>query len=348
MFKFGRYARFYRAPADEGLLGGADTGGEGGDGEGGDGDGGDNQGDGEGAGSGGSGDGGEDGGGSGDGGSGDENDGGKNTSGERPDHIQEQFWDTEKGEIKTDDLAKSYNELRETHNKLLNEKVGDVPKDADGYFTKDNVKDDVFQLPEGTDLKSIDPIKSDDPALRHLAGVAQANNIAPEAFNNLVAEMTIFADGLLPAPFDEAKEMEALGDNGPRLTATLKSWADNMKETGHLSEDEFEYMMAFGKPAIGIRTLNKLRSSMGGKMIPVDLDAGENSLPSQDEWYKNKPDPRTNPDDYKKWQEQGERIFGTGTTGGNIGRGMGVSAGHGAAQHTKDDDPGGRMTRKRV
>lgn len=33
-------------------------------------------------------------------------------AGQRPEHVQEQFWDTDKGAVKTDDLAKAYAELR--------------------------------------------------------------------------------------------------------------------------------------------------------------------------------------------------------------------------------------------
>ena len=278
---------------------------------------------------------------------------GADRPGDRPDNIPEQFWNAEKGEVRVDELAKSYFDIREAHNKLLNEKGGDVPEDVDGYFTDDNVKDDVFQV-DG-EVKNIEPIKSDDPALRHFAELAQSVGISPQQFTALASGMTVFADGLMPAPFDEAAELASLGDDGPKMASGLKAWANTLAADSagelQLSDAEYNYLMAFGKPAIGIRVLNKIRASVtGGPVIPVDLDTTEEGLPSVNEWYAMKPDPRTDLAAYEKWSAMGEQIFGTGTSGGDIGRGVGVQQGHGAAQHRQGDDggPRGRMSRRRV
>jgi len=55
---------------------------------------------------------------------------------ERPKDIGEQFWDSVKGEVRTDSLAKAYNDSRKHNNKLLQQLDGKglAPEKAEDYL----------------------------------------------------------------------------------------------------------------------------------------------------------------------------------------------------------------------
>lgn len=57
---------------------------------------------------------------------------------QRPDHIPEKFWDAEKGEIRVEDLAKSYAELEKTLSQRQQQQPQKPAKDGDGTASGEN------------------------------------------------------------------------------------------------------------------------------------------------------------------------------------------------------------------
>jgi len=229
---------------DSGEGGGdaGDTGGSGGDGSGGDAGGGD----GSGAGSGG--------------------------DVERPEHIPEQFWNKEKGEATLEAWGKSHSDLRAEMNRLKQNGDAKAPETAEEYM-----KD--WRMPTGEDgaeLSNLRDIPEDDPIIGVFASAAHKAGLAPEAFNQILSDVLVGMNGHMPAPFDEAAELEKLGgiEQGKAVVGLNKQWLQGMRAAGDITDQELARGVSMCSDALGVQLLNKLRVGSGEKPVPVSLGQG--------------------------------------------------------------------------
>lgn len=248
--------------------------------------------------------------------------------GKRPDHIPEKFWDAEKGVVKTDEMAKAYATLETAHGKLKGAQKGTVPEKPEDYFGKEGLV-----KPEGADR--VRDFAPDDPAVKAVAIAAQKAGVTKEQLAVLAPEFLTALNEFLPEPLDMEAEMESLGKGGPALVSGLKIWLDGLHDSGELSADELKFAYGFGSTAIGVRTLNKLRSQTGAKPIPMDLPSGD-ALPSADELYAMKRDPRykNDPAFRDKVERQFEEVFGNEAAGSSQ-PGLGVPPANRPTGHLK-------------
>jgi len=324
--------------------GGSGAGGEG-DGAGGSGDGGSGGGlaesranaggDGEGAGEGGSGEVGGEGEGGGDG----------EGSADRPDGLPDAFWNAEANEINVPALLKGFKDTKAAHDRLVgNAGAGDkAPKDVDGYWDTDLVADGHMRLPEGEipKVQAIYPngVPINDPMIASLAESAHRNGVPQKTFLNVLGDFLISQEGAIPDAVDVDAELALLGENGKDQVDEYNLWADALKAEGLLNDEDILNCRAFGSTASEIRTMRKIMSraqghSSNNPSIITGDTAGE-GLPSYEEWYAQIPSAKGNPTpaDWKKWEGQGEKLFGTGA-GGTSRSGLGMPSSRGASRQT--------------
>lgn len=254
----------------------------------------------------------------------------------RPSNVPEQFWDAEKKAVNVDAWAKAWGETKAAHDKTANElkslrdKNGTVPEKPEDYLSEDHVKAGEIPPPDG--VKNLGPIKTDDEGLQAFLQSAHKNNLTGDQVANLIADMMQVADPMVQV-FDEAAEMEKLGNNGPAMAGTVKVYVDGLKEKGIMPDDMYNATLRFGKTADGIKVLNFFRELNGDRSLPVFEPEPDGGLPSRDQWSRSMPDRNKDPDGFKKWQDQGKRLFGEGNKG--IPTGLGVPHGRGGAQEDK-------------
>jgi hypothetical protein len=186
----------------------------------------------------------------------------------RPDHIPEQFWDGEKGEVKLDALGKSWLDLR-TKIARGEGKLPDTP--------------DAYTLPALDGIQVAELVPSDDPlwtATRqnaHKAGVtdAQLQEIMKPYLSALAEVRAKAAPPEDPAAARAAQmaeienERAKLGPNGRAIVADIGQWIAGLQSRGALSDGEARALKAVGT-ADGIRALVKIREATGHHPIPTE------------------------------------------------------------------------------
>lgn len=276
-------------------------------------------------------------------------------------NVPEKFWDKEANKLNGGAVLKAALDagktVRQLQNELTEAKKGvpsgvdkEVPKDVDGYLD-DGKGDDAFikdgHLQLGDDVKNLRPIPVNDPVVKLFAEVAKEEGFSKERFERIVSRVLVGVDDNVPEsqkPLDLEAEGEKFGSNAKAVAGTNKTWADNMLESGAISQAEHVHLLNMGQTAVGLSVVNKLRIAAGGKTIPVVPGGVSGELPSKEEWMKSKPDHRTEPDAYTKWQDQGKELFGTGH-GSSSESGLGRPADQGGNRATYEGGEGRSRTR---
>jgi hypothetical protein len=188
----------------------------------------------------------------------------------RPEHIPEQFWDAEKGALRTDDLVKSWRDLRAQISRGQHK----PPAKPEGYTVPV-----VEGLPEGLIGGPNDTLWPEVRSAAHAAGVSQKQleAIAAPLLRQVVASLPQPVDPEARRAMAEA-EFAKLGPHGRQVARDTLSWLNGMVARGEFTEAERDALKAIGT-AEGIRALGKLRARLGEKPIPTEaLGDGEMSL----------------------------------------------------------------------
>jgi len=201
------------------------------------------------------------------------------TIAERPEYISEQFWDLEKGTLKDEALAASYNELRMEFNKLSQEKGQEGPEKAEDYLV--DYKPPHRSRPSGDQkdgdvLDRYGDLDPKDPVFAAMANFAKKGNMSPADFTDGMQELMETLHPLLPEVFNPEKEKALLGEGAEHMIQTNRSWIDTLARNGVVNEDEFNLLLGFGGTALGVQLTNKLRLNSGERSIPGKLNGGAN------------------------------------------------------------------------
>lgn len=199
--------------------------------------------------------------------------------GERPDWVQEQFWDPEKG-FDSVKAMKSYSDLRNE----FNAKVADAQQldKGKGLDSPDKYLED-FVAPESTDdadLSRSGEIKADDPAVQAFSRVAQRHGMSKERFNAVLKDYLVELNDHLPEPVDMAAEWGKLGgkERGLKVAgavvADLKSMtSDDPDARDALNPQELAALMRLGNNADFISAMSKVMAKTRGD-APQSIPTG--------------------------------------------------------------------------
>lgn len=195
------------------------------------------------------------------------------------------FWDSEKGQLKTDLVVEELNrqtkradDLRQKLSKGLQ-----VPENAEGY---------EFKAAEGLDIV----IDTKAEIFGDIKGLALKNNMTNEQLNGFInGYMQLMLDkGLIKKPMSEeeqkaahqqyiAEQRSILGNKADTIIQSAVSFIESQYRKGIFNETEMKNLKAFAdKSAVNVKIINKLREMAGGPVIPVDNSTAD-GLPTDKE-----------------------------------------------------------------
>lgn len=209
---------------------------------------------------------------------------------EKPEWLQDKFWDAKAGQPAFDKLAKSYSELEKQF------KAGAHKAPKDGKY----------------DLTPVKDIPEDDPMLAGFLSVAKENGLSQKA----VAEILTLV-GQTTAQQREAStvnvkaEMEKLGPNAKEILTDTLRWSQSLVAKGVLSKDEQAELKIMAGTATGVKVLQKMRAYYGDRAIPVNVGAVEGETYSKEDLQAmvGKPEYKTDPAFRRKVEKLFEQHF---------------------------------------
>jgi len=190
----------------------------------------------------------------------------------RPDYVPEKFWDATKGEVKLQDVMKSYGELEK------------------------NFKAGKHKAPDGGkyDLAPLNgKVRPDDPLIATYLDWAGRNGISQSSFEELaskVIEMT--GAHAAEVQLSRKAELEKLGASGPAIVDSMVAWAQAKVRDGVWSDDDFEEFKIMGGTAAGIRALMRLRESYEPNVPLKETLPQDDRAVSDDDLHKMVGDPK--------------------------------------------------------
>lgn len=220
-------------------------------------------------------------------------------TGERPEFLPEQFWDTEKKEVNLEEFAKSYAEVRNQNNKLLQIGGGKPLETAEEYI-KDFVPPTRGRPGAdgevGSPLDRFDEgLQGNDPVFLAAAKAAKKANLSKKQYDEFIYTFMEESNELLPEPLNEEAELEKLGSDGIKLVKTNANWINALKANGVLNQDQYDLLLDFGGTALGVELTNALRVNSGEKKIPLGGSVNT-GVKTPDECAAMLKDPRYNED----------------------------------------------------
>jgi hypothetical protein len=187
----------------------------------------------------------------------------------RPADVPEQFWDAEKGQVRVDQLSKSWKDLRAQ----VSRGEGKLPETPEGYTipTIEGVPPDL--------VKPDDPLLVQTRAAAHAAGItdSQMQAVMKPYLTALAKAQGAAADPQAAKAAHQAalnEELGKLGPNGRQLVRDVGGRIAGMEARGALTGEEAQALKALGTAA-GVRALAKLLEANGAPSIPTDAMAAD-------------------------------------------------------------------------
>lgn len=190
---------------------------------------------------------------------------------ERPEWLPEKFWDPEKKEPRTEQVAKSYAELEK------NFRLGKHKAPKDGKY----------------DLTPFaDKVPADDPLIAKYTEWAGKYGLPQAAYEEMIAQVVEMAGGLQAETQVNVKaEREALGANADAIINSMTEWARSFVRSGVWSTEDFEEFKIMGGTAQGMKALMKVRESYEGR-IPLQQTVVDTDMPTREDLDAMIADPR--------------------------------------------------------
>ena len=182
----------------------------------------------------------------------------------KPDWINDQFWDAEKGEPKLREMATSWADLRGK----ISRGEHKPPESPDKYAPPA-----IEGLPAGLIGGKDDTLWPAVTKAAHAAGLTQKQLEA--IATPVLAQMAAAQAEADPARQAEARraaaaaELAQLGPNARQVVADTAAWLNGLEANGSLTRDEVLAARGMSNAA-GIRLLGKLRQLTGDKPIPTE------------------------------------------------------------------------------
>jgi hypothetical protein len=207
----------------------------------------------------------------------------------RPDWLKEdKFWDAEKGEVKAEDILKSYKELEAKFHK------GDhkAPAKAEDY--KLNLSDEQKTVLFG-DAKA-DPAA--DPYIKGFTAWGVKNGVSQDGLNELLGMYhDLVAPEVSKAKIDIEVEKKALGPNADAVIKNQFDFLGQLYKAGHINDAMLNESQILMETSAGVKLLQAIRSYYGEAPIPTNITA-QDGMPTKEELSAMLNDPKydTDPD----------------------------------------------------
>ena len=171
------------------------------------------------------------------------------TVSDKPEFVQDKFWDADRKEVNLENLASSYNALekklgsrtedlsKQVRQDLEQERLGKVPKEY---------KVNVPELPENVDVS----VSDDMEIVQWWKDTAKQNGLSQEQFDEGVK---VFIDNAMATLPDVNVEMQKLGDNSKQRVEAAELWSKK-----NLSPEAYNTFSSIASTADGVKAIEEI------------------------------------------------------------------------------------------
>lgn len=201
----------------------------------------------------------------------------KNTSEVQiPEYIPEKFWDTERNEIKVEELGASYKALEQKLGMRTEDLVRQVQEDYENQ-RKSSVPESyevrLPEVPEDVEI-TVDP---EQELVKSWQQICKDNGLSQEVFDQGVAA---FVNNEIAGLPNLQEEMAKLGDNARERIEAADLWSKK-----YLSTDSYDVIANLASTAEGVKALEEIMSLSRSKPLPntntvIDVELDERDLQS--------------------------------------------------------------------
>lgn len=193
-----------------------------------------------------------------------------------PEYIPEKFWDTERNEIKVEELGASYKALEQKLGMRTEDLVRQVQEDYENQ-RKSSVPESyevrLPEVPEDVEI-TVDP---EQELVKSWQQICRDNGLSQEVFDQGVAA---FVNNEIAGLPNLQEEMAKLGDNARERIEAADLWSKK-----YLSTDAYDAIANLASTAEGVKALEEIMSLSRNKPLPntntvVDVELDERDLQS--------------------------------------------------------------------
>lgn len=193
-----------------------------------------------------------------------------------PEYIPEKFWDTERNEIKVEELGASYKALEQKLGMRTEDLVRQVQEDYENQ-RKSSVPESyevrLPEIPEDVEI-TVDP---EQELVKSWQQICRDNGLSQEVFDQGVAA---FVNNEIAGLPNLQEEMAKLGDNARERIEAADLWSKK-----YLSTDAYDAIANLASTAEGVKALEEIMSLSRSKPLPntntvIDVELDERDLQS--------------------------------------------------------------------
>jgi hypothetical protein len=193
-----------------------------------------------------------------------------------PEYIPEKFWDTERNEIKVEELGASYKALEQKLGMRTEDLVKQVQEDYENQ-RKSSVPESyevrLPEVPEDVEI-TVDP---EQELVKSWQQICRDNGLSQEVFDQGVAA---FVNNEIAGLPNLQEEMAKLGDNARERIEAADLWSKK-----YLSTDSYDAIANLASTAEGVKALEEIMSLSRSKPLPntntvIDVELDERDLQS--------------------------------------------------------------------
>jgi len=182
------------------------------------------------------------------------------TVSDKPEYVQDKFWDADRKEVNLENLASSYNALekklgsrtedlsKQVRQDLEQERLGKVPEEY---------KVNVPELPENVDVS----VSDDMEIVQWWKDTAKQNGLSQEQFDEGVK---VFIDNAMATLPDVNAEMQKLGDNSKERVEAAELWSKK-----NLSPEAYNTFSSIASTAEGVKAIEEIMKMTKDSPMPT-------------------------------------------------------------------------------
>ena len=182
------------------------------------------------------------------------------TVSDKPEFVQDKFWDADRKEVNLENLASSYNAIekklgsrtedlsKQVRQDLEQERLGKVPEEY---------KVNVPELPENVDVS----VSDDMEIVQWWKDTAKQNGLSQEQFDEGVK---VFIDNAMATLPDVNVEMQKLGDNSKQRVEAAELWSKK-----NLSPEAYNTFSSIASTAEGVKAIEEIMKMTKDSPMPT-------------------------------------------------------------------------------
>ena len=198
------------------------------------------------------------------------------TSVDRPEYVPEKFWDTDRNEIKVEELSASYNSLEKKLGMRTDELSKQIRTDIEQEAKTVVPEKYEIVMPEIPKEINVE-VNEEQELLKEWSSICRENNLSQEVFNRGV---NAFVNNEIAGLPNLNAEMEILGDNAKSRLEAAELWTKK-----YLSNEAYDTMSKLASTADGVKAIEEIMNITKSKPLPnantvVDAELDETDLRS--------------------------------------------------------------------